>query len=102
VANSETETGGIKLPNGTLAPVVPVLSDTYHATPSSLSAAVSDAKNGDNAISILGVDLPIAFAAFGFLLVVIAIILWTRKRSRGRPVDAGYGQRHPSPAGRVT
>jgi hypothetical protein len=102
VANSETEMGGIKLPNGTFAPVVPVLSDSYHATPGSLSAAVTDAKNGNNAISALGVDLPIGLAALGFVLVVLAIFLWMRKRSRGRPVDAGHGQRHPSPAGRVS
>jgi hypothetical protein len=102
VANSETEMGGIKLPNGTITPVIPVLSDTYRATPASLSAAVADAKNGNNVISALGVDLPIALASLGFVLVVVAILLWMRKRSRGRPVDAGYGQRHPSPAGRVT
>jgi Porin PorA len=102
VANNETETGAVALPNGTLAPVVPVLADTYHATPASLSQAVSDARNGDNAISALGVDVPIAFAALGFVLVVLAIYLWMRKRSRGRPVEPRHGQRHPSPAGHVT
>ncbi|MGH3300520.1 MAG: porin PorA family protein [Streptosporangiaceae bacterium] len=102
VANNETETGGIVLPNGTLAPVLPVLSDSYHASPASLSAAVTDANNGSSVISTWGVNVPIAVAAVGFLLVVLAIILWLRKRSRGRPVDVGHGQRHPSPAGRVT
>lgn len=102
VANNEIETGAIVLPTGTLAPVLPVLSDSYHASPASLSAAVTDANNGGNAISAFGVDLPIGLAALGFVLVVVAIVLWTRKRSRGRPVDARHGQRHPSPAGRVT
>jgi hypothetical protein len=102
VANNETEMGGIALSNGSIAPVIPILSDSYHASPASLSAAVTDAKNGSSAISIVGVYLPIALAAAGFLLVVLAILLWIRKRSRGRPADAGYGQRHPSPAGRVT
>jgi hypothetical protein len=102
VANAETETVGVTLPGGGFVPVKPVLSDSYRATPASLSAAVTDANNGNNAISALGVDLPIGLAAFGFVLVVLAIFLWMRKRSRGRPVDAGYGQRHPSPAGHIT
>jgi Porin PorA len=102
VANNETETANVKLPTGGLAPVTPVLSDSYHATPSSLAAAVADNTNGNNVISALGVDLPIALASLGFLFVVVAILLWIRKRSRGRPVDAQHGQRHPSPAGRIT
>ncbi len=102
VANNETETVGVKLPTGALAPVMTVLSDSYHASPSSLSAAVSDANSGSSAITAFGVALPIALASIGFLLVVAAIILWMRKRSRGKPVAADHGQRHPSPAGRVT
>ncbi len=101
VSNNETETAAVKLPTGTLAPVTAVLSDSYHASPSSLASAVSDANSSGSAISALGVDLPIAFLALGFLLLVAAIILWMRKHSRGRPVDAGYEPRHPSPAGRV-
>ncbi len=102
VANNETEMAAVKLPTGTLAPVTPVLSDSYHASPSSLSAAVSDANNGSSAITALGVAVPIAFAALGFLLLVAAVLLWLRKRSRGKPVDVDHGQRHPSPAGRIT
>ncbi len=102
VANNETETAAVRLPSGALAPVTPVLSDSYHASPASLSAAVSDANSGGGAITAFGVALPLALLVFGFLLVVAAILLWMRKRSRGRPVDAGHGQRHPSPAGRIT
>jgi hypothetical protein len=102
VANNEIETAAVKLPTGALAPVTPVLSDTYHASPSSLSSAVSDANSGGGTISALGVDLPIALLCLGFVLIVAAVILWLRKRSRGRPVDAGYQPRHPSPAGRIT
>lgn len=102
VANNETETVGVALPNGTFVPVQPILSDSYHASSASLSQAVTDAKNGSSAISILGVYLPIAFLAAGFVLVVAAILLWMRKRSRGKPVDVEHGQRHPSPAGRIT
>ena len=40
--------------------------------------------------------------ALGFLLLVLAVLLWMRKRSRGRPVGREHGQRHPSPAGRAT
>jgi hypothetical protein len=101
VSNNETETANVKLPTGGLAPVTPVLSDSYHARPSSLSAAVSDANSGAGSISALGVDLPIALLCLGFVLIVAAILLWLRKRSRGRPVDPRHGQRHPSPAGHV-
>lgn len=102
VSNNETETGAIALPTGKLIPVVPVLADSYHASPSSLSSAVSDANSAGGAITALGVALPIALASIGFLLVLLAVLLWLRKPSRGRPVDTGYDQRHPSPAGRIT
>jgi len=102
VANDESEVGGIALPTGTIIPILPVLADTYHATPASLSAAVNDANNGSSTITTWGVTVPIIGAALGFLLVLLAIFLWMRKRSRGRPVEVEHGQRHPSPAGRIT
>jgi hypothetical protein len=102
VSNNETQMAGVRLPTGGIVPVIPVLAYTYHASPASLSQAVTDAKNGSSAITILGVTLPIIFAALGFLLLVLAVFLWMRKRSRGKPVEREHGQRHPSPAGRVT
>jgi hypothetical protein len=102
VSNNETETGGIALPNGKIIPLLPVLSDTYHATPASLRAAVNDANNGSSTITTWGVTVPIIAAALGFLLVVLAVFLWLRGRSRGRPVDVSPGQRHPSPAGQIS
>jgi Porin PorA len=102
VSNNETEVGGIALPTGTIIPILPVLADTYHASPASLSAAVNDANNGSSTITTWGVAVPIAAAAVGFLLLVLAVLLWLRKRSRGRPVGVEHGQRHPSPAGRIT
>jgi Porin PorA len=102
VSNNETEVGGIDLPTGTIIPILPVLADTYHASPASLSAAVNDANNGSSTITTWGVAVPIAAAAVGFLLLVLAVLLWLRKRSRGRPVEVEHGQRHPSPAGRIT
>ncbi len=102
VSNNETETGGIALPNGTIVPVLPVLADTYHATPASLSTAVTDANNGSSTITTWGVTVPIAAASVGFVCVVIAVLLWIRGRSRGRPVEVSPGQRHPSPAGNIS
>jgi hypothetical protein len=102
VNNSESQMGGIKMPTGQIIPILPVLADSYHASPASLSQAVTDAKNGGGVINTLGVALPIALAAFGFLLVVLAILLWMRKRSRGRPVEREHPERHPSPAGRIS
>jgi hypothetical protein len=101
VSTNETEMGGIALPTGKIIPLIPVLADTYHASPASLSAAVTDANNGSNTISTWGVIVPIVAAAVGFVLVVLAVLLWLRGRSRGRPVDLSPGQRHPSPAGRL-
>ena len=101
VSNNETETGGILLPTGTIIPLIPVLADSYHASPASVSAAVTDANNGSSTITTWGVAVPIAAAAVGFVLVVLAVLLWMRGRSRGRPVDVSHGQRHPSPAGSV-
>lgn len=99
VSTNETEMGGIALPTGKVIPLVPVLSDTFHASPASLSAAVSDAKNGSSTISTWGVWVPIAAAAVGFVLVVAAVLLWIFGRSRGRPVAVSTGERQPSPAG---
>jgi Porin PorA len=101
VSVNETEMGGIALPTGTIIPLIPVLADTYHASPASLSAAVTDANNGSNTISTWGVIVPIVAAVVGFLLVVLAVILWIRGRARGRPADLSQGQRHPSPAGQI-
>jgi Porin PorA len=102
LSNSETQMGGVKLPTGQIIPFIPVLADSYHMSPASMSQAVTDAKNGSTAITTLGVTLPIIFASLGFLLVVLAVFLWMRKRSRGKPVEREHGQRHPSPAGRIT
>jgi hypothetical protein len=102
VANNEVETGNIALPNGKLIPIFPILSLTYHATPTSLSQAVSDAKDGSTTISTWGVTVPIICLCVGFVLVVAAVILWFMGRSRGRPVQAPERQRHPSPAGSIS
>ena len=102
VSNNEIEMAGIALPAGTIIPLIPVLADTYHASPSSLSAAVTDANNGSSTISTWGVIVPIVAAAVGFVLVVLAVLLWIRGRSRGRPVDVSHGQRHPSPVGSIS
>jgi len=99
--NNESQMGGIKLPTGTIIPLIPVLAYSYHMSPASMSQAINDATSGSSAITVLGVTLPIIFAALGFLLVVLAVFLWMRKRSRGKPVEREY-PRHPSPAGRVT
>ncbi|HYK69128.1 MAG TPA: porin PorA family protein [Streptosporangiaceae bacterium] len=100
VSNNETQMGGIKLPTGMIVPLIPVLSYSYHATSASLSQAVTDNNNGNSIITTLGVSLPIVLAVIGFLLVVLAVFLWMRKRSRGKPVERER-PRHPSPAGRV-
>ncbi len=98
---AETEMGGIALPNGTIIPVLPVLSITYHTSPASMSAAVDDANSGSSAISTFGVVIPIAAAAVGFILVVLGVYLWIRGTTRGRPTGMVPPRRHPSPAGGV-
>jgi hypothetical protein len=102
VHRSERQVGSIALPNGKLIPLLPVLADTFKGTPSSVSAAATDASNGSSTITTWGTAVPIAAASVGFLLVVAAIILWMRGHSRGRPVQTAPGQRHPSPAGQIS
>jgi len=99
VSNNEKEMGGIALPSGKIIPLLPVLAYTYHATPASLSAAVNDANSGSSTITTWGVTVPIAAAAVGFVLVVLAVFLWMRGPSRGRPTGMAHPQRHPAPAG---
>jgi hypothetical protein len=102
VLNNESQMGGVKLPTGQIVPVIPVLAYSYHMSPASMSQAVNDATSGSSAITALGVTVPIIAAAIGFLLLVLAVFLWMRKRSRGKPVEREHGQRHPSPAGRAS
>jgi len=99
LTNNETEMGGIALPNGRIIPLLPVLSYTYHASPSSLSAAVNDANNGSSTITTWGVAVPIAAAGVGFILAVLAVFLWMRGRSKGRPAGTAAPERHPAPTG---
>ncbi len=101
LSNNETEMGGIALPNGSVIPLIPVLSYTYHASPDSLSAAVDEANSGSATITTWGVTVPIAAAAVGFVLVVLGVFLWMRGGSKGRPMQTARPERHPSPAGGV-
>jgi hypothetical protein len=102
VHRSEREVGNIALPDGKTIPLLPVLADSFKATPASVSAAATDANNGSSTITTWGTIVPIVAAAVGFVLVVLAIVLWMRGRSRGRPVAPAPGQRHPSPAGQIS
>lgn len=85
LSTSEQEQGGIAL-GSKIIPVFPVLTDSYKASPASVQAAVTDANNGSSTIQTFGVILPIVFAAVGFVLLVIAVILWMRGHGRGREV----------------
>jgi len=102
LSNDERQMAGIRLPNGKIIPVIPVLSYTYHASPASLSAAVNDANSGSSTITTWGVTVPIAAAAVGFVLVVLAVFLWMRGGSRGRPTGITHPERRPTPAGGVS
>jgi len=99
LSNNETEMAGIALPNGRIIPLLPVLSYTYHASPASLSAAVNDANSGSSAITTWGVTVPITAAVVGFVLAILAVFLWTRGTSGGRPTQTAPPERHPVPAG---
>jgi hypothetical protein len=100
VSNNETVMGGIALPGGKIVPLLPALAYSYHATPASLTAAVNDANSGASTITTWGVTVPIIALAVGFVLVVLAVYLWMRAGSRGRPAGITHRHRHPSPAGR--
>jgi hypothetical protein len=100
LSNNETEMGGIKLPNGTIVPVLAVLSYTYHASPATLTAAVNDANNGASTITTWSVIAPITAAAVGFVLMLLAAFLWMSGSGRGHSAGTTRPERHPAPAGR--
>jgi Porin PorA len=99
LANNETEMGGVMLPDGTFVPVLPVLAYSYHASPTSLTAAVNDANNGSSMITTWQLTGPVTAAALGFVLVLLAVVLWMRGSGRGRPTGTARPERHPVPAG---
>ncbi len=99
LSNNETQMAGVTLPNGKFVPVLPVLAYSYHASPTTLTDAVNDANNGSGTITTFGVSVPIAAAATGFVLLVLAVFLWMRGSGRGRPAGTARPERHPVPAG---
>ncbi|HXW43650.1 MAG TPA: porin PorA family protein, partial [Streptosporangiaceae bacterium] len=101
VSTTDTEEGAIALPTGKTIPLLPVLAGSYKATSSSLQAAVKDANNGSSTISTWGMWVPIAAAVVGFVLLVIAVILWLRGRSAGHTAQHGRPEPRPSPGGQI-
>jgi hypothetical protein len=102
LAVTEKQVGGVALPGGKIIPVLPVLADSYHASPASVQAAAHDATNGSNTIQMFGTTLPIVAAVVGFVLVALAVILWMRGRRPGvAGPAAGAGGTAPdaAPAG---
>ena len=96
---TEKQVGGVLLPAGKIIPVLPVLSDSYKASPASVQAAANDATNGSNTIQTFGTTLPIVAAVIGLILVVIAVILWMRGRRHGvGGPRQGAGGTAPDPA----
>ncbi len=80
---TEMQVGGIALPGGKIIPLLPVLADSYKYSSSSVQAAANDATNGSNAIQAFGTTVPIVAGIVGFLLVIIAALLWIRSRRHG-------------------
>ena len=80
---NEKEIAGVALPAGKIVPVLPVLSDSYKYSSSSVQAAVTDANNGSGTINTFGTILPIVAGVVGFVLVVLAVVLWMRSRRHG-------------------
>ncbi|MGE5290753.1 MAG: porin PorA family protein [Micromonosporaceae bacterium] len=94
VSRSQRQTAGVALPNGKIIPLLPAFADNFKATSSSVQAAATDAKNGSNAITTLGVAVPIIALVLGVVLIIVAVILWIRGRERGLPAAA-----EPPPTG---
>jgi Porin PorA len=82
VSRSEKQTAGAALPTGKVIGLIPSFADNFNGTPGSVRAAATDARNGSNTIQTLGVTVPVIAAAAGFVLVVIAVVLWIRGRRR--------------------
>jgi Porin PorA len=80
ISTAEKEMGGVALSGGKIIPVIPVLADSYRGSNASVQAAAADATNGGNTIQAFGTIVPIVAAVLGFVLVVIAVVLWMRSR----------------------
>jgi Porin PorA len=83
VKTAEAQVGGVALPGGRIVPLLPVLSDSYKLSSSSIQAAVNDANNGSDTIQTFGTTVPIVAACVGFVLVLAAVFLWIRGRKHG-------------------
>ncbi|PBC70668.1 hypothetical protein BX265_5220 [Streptomyces sp. TLI_235] len=86
---SQQRTAGVVAPSdGAFLPLLPVSDVSYRQTPDSVKAAADDAKDGRNAISLVGTILPIVLGVVGAVLVAVSLLV-RRRGTRGGAAPAG-------------
>ncbi|WP_030277298.1 porin PorA family protein [Streptomyces sp. NRRL B-24484] len=80
---AQQRTAGVVTPgDGAFLPLLPVSDVSYRQTPDSVQDAANDAKDGRNAISLLGTVLPIVLGVVGAVLVAVSLLV-RRRGPRG-------------------
>jgi hypothetical protein len=69
----------------TLVPATPIMDMTYQATPTTLSGAVTDARDGAAKLRLIRTTLPAAALISGIALMLVGLTL------------LGFGRRRPQP-----
>ncbi|MEV7182153.1 porin PorA family protein [Kitasatospora sp. NPDC093679] len=86
---SQQRTAGVVAPgDGAFLPLLPVSDVSYRQTPASVQDAANDAKDGRNAISLLGTTLPVVLGVVGAVLVALSLLV-RRRGNRGGAAPAG-------------
>lgn len=80
---SQQRVAGVVAPkDGTFLPLLPVSDVSYQQTADSVKGAADDAKDGRDAISLVGTILPIVCGVVGAILIAVALFL-RRRGTRG-------------------
>jgi hypothetical protein len=78
------------------APLPAAFDLTINMTDETTKAAADQAKQAEDGLKLIGVYLPIGLAALGVVLLILAIVLGSRKRKGDRSEVDAVGEPHPS------
>ncbi|WP_035844435.1 porin PorA family protein [Kitasatospora azatica] len=87
IQRSQQRIAAVTAPDGSLVPLLPVIDADYRQTPAAVSDAVSDAKDGRDAIQLAGTTLPIIAGILGALLILGALFIPRRRRPESAPPE---------------
>ncbi|MEV6211361.1 porin PorA family protein [Kitasatospora sp. NPDC051914] len=86
---SQQRTAGVVAPSdGAFLPLLPVSDVSYRQTADSVKDAANDAKDGRDAISLVGTILPVVLGVVGAVLVAVSLLV-RRRGNRGGAAPTG-------------